>query len=669
MKTPIEIPLHFIMGHRAWLREFDGKTHDLLSGGRGFAGFKEKTFPPFADPEKPHELEIRARAIWSNYRALMDVTGPCYGTVDGPGVGYDAPEMIAGREYMALTVQGVTVMLQIPSHFDTARPFLIAAPSSGSRGVYGGMGVVGEWALKRGFAVVYTDKGTGTGYHILDEDRVILMNGQVETAENAGEYTSFDAFAGFGGQRENILAAHSSLYPHRIAVKHAHSGMNLQKNWGRDVLQAIVFGRTVLETVFPETGRNLKVIAAGISNGGLASIMAREMDSGNLIDGVAVSEPNVTPRYSGDFSLVQGDGPPFKAHSKSLGDYITLFNIFQPCASLSPEMAKAPFRFDAFGMSRAMCEQRCLSLKGKGLLKGESLEELAAHALSILRSYGTITAQEILLPSHYSLDVARSIAVTYISQYGCARVTDHLAGYSFAAVDKNSRPRALSKAEQASLFSDQSGIPPFGLVKLINDRDPRGPWEDRRSISPSTGRMDMNLDGALKLRALVTGFDETMKSLECEELDLHRVIQKNMEAIKVCGDLKGCPSIIVTGRSDAVLPVNHTSRPFLACNLMIEKSNSRLRYYEVTSAHHVDALNMLYRDTETCREPVDFAPLHVAYIKALDLMVDHLEQGRPLPPSQVVRPVAPYHTMPDIAPVPLESDRIVFKDKTLFIPE
>jgi hydroxybutyrate-dimer hydrolase len=669
MKSTLNIHLPFVRGGKAVIEEFDGITDDLLTGGLGFQGFLEKKPPFFKHPENPDIRDIRTRAIWYNYRALMDLDSPCYGKHYGPGAGYGAPSMIAGKEIMALSDEGVTMMVQIPKNFDTRCPFLVAVPSSGSRGVYGGIGVVGEWALKRGFAVVYTDKGTGVGYHILDDNKVILMDGRVMSRETAEGRCPFDAFSASTENRAKILAEHNSAWPHRIAVKHAHSGVNLQKNWGRYVLEAITFARTVLETTFPGIGEKLKVIAAGISNGGLSSIMAREMDSEGLIDAVAVSEPNVTPICSEMFSIVQGDETPITNHSKNLADYATLFNIYQPCASLSKKMNGAPFRYDAFGITRAMCEQRCLSLKEKGLLNGETLDELANHALSILRSYAVNKEQEILLPSHYTLDVARSIAVTYISQYACAKVTDHMAGYSFAAVDEKGHPRPLTAIETASLFSDQSGIPPFSIIKLINDLDPNGPYEDRRSVSPSTGRNDMNLDGALRLRRLVTGCDEQLKPLTGEELAQHLRIVKGMEEIKVSGNLGNCPTVIVTGRSDAVLPINHTSRPYVAANAIVEKSNSSLRYYEVTSAHHVDALNMLYKNPETCDSPMDFAPLHVMYIKALDLMVDHLKQASPLPPSQVIRTAAPYETMPDIEENPLADDRIIFKDNTLFINE
>lgn len=668
MKTTISVPLPFVKEGKAEAREYDGIKDDLLSGGSGFKGLQNPISPFFENPENPSVSEIRKRAIWHNYRAITDVESPCYGKYYGPGAGYGSEEFISGTEIMAISNENVTMMLQIPENFDKSKPFLVAAPTSGSRGIYGGIGVVGEWALKRGFAVVYTDKGTGTGYHILDEDTVILVDGRAVSYDK-GRKTTFDSLESCKEKREEIIYEHNSVLPHRIAVKHAHSGENIQKNWGRFVLESIEFARFILSSRFKGIEKKLKVIATGISNGGLCSIMAKEQDRNNIIDGVAVSEPNVTPVQSRDFVIVQGSQPAVTDHSKSLEDYMTFLNVLLPCAALSPLFENAPYRFNAFGITREMCVERALNLKEKGFLEGESIEELASDALSKIRSYGINKEQEILLPAHYALDVTRSVSYTYISQMTGSGVLDHLCGYSFAAVNEKGKPRALSTFETATLFSDQSGIPPFGLIKLINDLDPEGPCEDRKSSSPSTGKKDMNLDGALMLRRLVAGHDEKNNPLSEDEKSLNTKIRKGMEEIKVKGNLKGCPAVIVTGRSDAVLPVNHTSRPYVGLNYITEKKKSGLKYYEVTSAHHVDALNMLFRNKETCDKPVDFAPLNVIYIKALDIMVEHLEKGTALPPSQVIRPELPFSDMPEISKKPDEKDIITFKDRTLFIPD
>ncbi|GAB6093868.1 D-(-)-3-hydroxybutyrate oligomer hydrolase [Desulfatiferula olefinivorans] len=658
-----DIPLPFIVGGKAVEREYDGITDDLLSGGAGREGLRRPEPPFLPNPDRPRSEDIRKRTLRQNYRALADLSAPWYGRDYGPGAAYGSPERIAGLEFLALMEGRVTVMLQVPRHFDSRRPFLIAAPSSGSRGVYGAVGVVGEWALQRGFAVVYTDKGTGVGYHHLDPNRVCLIDGLWDDADRAGAGSTFTA-----ATREQI-SRHSRNRPFRLAVKHAHAGLNAQKDWGRMVLQAIDVARFLLDRMYPGIRPRLRVIAAGISNGGLASIMAREQDRENRIDALAVSEPNVTPMYRNDLAIMCGSAPPLTDHSRHLIDYVTLFNLFQPCASLAPEAALAPLGPGHFGLTRNRCENRCLSLADKGLLAPGSMESMARQASRILSSSGILPDQALFMPSHDALNVYRSIAVTYVSQYACASVLDHLSGYSFSAVDGRGRPRPLSEKEEALLFSDQSGIPPLGPVALINDRDPDGPREDRQSLSPSTGREDLNLDGALSLRRLVIGIDEQGRALFGEEERLHRRVRRGMEAVRVSGNLRGCPAVIVTGRSDAVIPVNHASRPYVGANRLAEKSRSLLRYYEVTQAQHVDALNMMYADTERCDHPMRLTPLLVYYRRALDRMVDHLETGRPLPPDQVIRPDANRDDLPDIADSPAPENRIRFESNALFIPD
>src|SRR6185295_12260302 len=103
--------------------------------------------------------------------------------VSSAGVAGTGDGKIAGEEVIAYADDGsgrqnVTLMVQIPSTFSTTAPCIIAAPSSGSRGVYGAIGTAGEWGLKRGCAVAYTDKGTGTGAHNLQTNTVNLMRGE-----------------------------------------------------------------------------------------------------------------------------------------------------------------------------------------------------------------------------------------------------------------------------------------------------------------------------------------------------------------------------------------------------------------------------------------------------------------------------------------------------------
>ncbi|HDZ39430.1 MAG TPA: D-(-)-3-hydroxybutyrate oligomer hydrolase, partial [Marinobacter sp.] len=167
---------------------YDGVTDDLLTAGLGATGLGSSTAPAFSDPLNPSSGELRQLAIYNNYRALVDTSaGGGYGEFFGPGVGNGTEGLIPGHEYIAfMTVPGsdvpVTVMAQIPDSFDPQNPCMITAPSSGSRGIYGAIGTAGEWGLKKGCALVYTDKGSGTGAHNLETNTAQRLDGTLTAA-------------------------------------------------------------------------------------------------------------------------------------------------------------------------------------------------------------------------------------------------------------------------------------------------------------------------------------------------------------------------------------------------------------------------------------------------------------------------------------------------------
>jgi len=96
--------------------------------------------------------------------------------------------------------------------------------------------------------------------------------------------------------------------------------------------------------------------------------------------------------------------------------------------------------------------------------------------------------------------------------------------------------------------------------------------------------------------------------------------------------------------ADGLLPPNYASRAYYARNKVVEPG-SRLYYYEVTRAHHLDVLNGLAGFDSR------YVPLNVYLTRALNLMWDHLKGGQPLPPSQVVRTRT--REIKDGRPVPL----------------
>jgi len=117
--------------------------------------------------------------------------------------------------------------------------------------------------------------------------------------------------------------------------------------------------------------------------------------------------------------------------------------------------------------------------------------------------------------------------------------------------------------------------------------------------------------------------------------------------------------------------VNFNSRSYVALNHLREPRSDSLRYIEVTNAQHFEAFLPLPGYSTS------YVPLHVYFIGAMNAMWDHLNAGKPLPPSQLVRtstrPTAatPLSAamVPPISAAPAASDLITFDGDTLVIPD
>ncbi|WP_228152832.1 D-(-)-3-hydroxybutyrate oligomer hydrolase [Marinobacter guineae] len=677
-KTPFnEIP-DFIQGDINQ-SSYDGITNDLLTAGLGASGLASTTAPAFTDALNPAPAELRRLAIYNNYRALVDTApGGGYGAFFGPQVGNGGEGWIPGDEYIAyMAVPGtdvpVTVMAQVPESFDPEQPCMVTAPSSGSRGIYGAIGTAGEWGLKKGCAVVYTDKGTGTGSHNLATNTAQRIDGTLTSSEEPVQFRA--------DLTDEQRATFDSAWPDRFAWKHAHSKANPEADWGLHVLQSIEFGFYVLNEKFGrELGngeilrtinpKNTVVIASSVSNGGGSSVRAAELDTEGLIDGVAVSEPNVNPEVDRSFTIRQGDGSVITEHSRSLLDYTTALAVYQGCANQAPAIAGlAPFNLVAQDIGQNICN----SLANKGLVTGAEVADLATDALRILNEeFGIQPEQNLLAPAHFWLNVAQSISYTYANAYGRAGVEKRVCGLSFAATDSSGAVSQLAPADEAALFSASNGIPPSAKVNIVYDGADGQPTSLPLSASPSTNQMDYGLDALLCLRSLAQGSDVvTGEALEGADAELASAIATGIDEVRANGDLQGKPAVFVTGRADAILPINHTSRPYFGLNQRVEGKKSNLRYYEILNAHHLDVLNGLPGIAGR------YVPLHHYYFQALDLVWANLTEKQALPPSQVVRAVPRGESAPPLAeanlpainPAPDAADRIVFTNDQLRIPE
>jgi hydroxybutyrate-dimer hydrolase len=612
-----------------------------------------------------------------------------YGRFYGPNVGLDevptgGDGKVAGAEFVAFSDDGsgrvnVTLMVQVPSTFNPRKPCIITATSSGSRGVYGAIST-GEWGLKKGCAVAYTDKGTGASPHDLVADTVPLIDGTRDTSVHAGKDAAFRI-----GASDAERNAFNALKPNRFAFKHAHSQRNPERDWGRFTLQAIEFAFYVLnERYSPHTARgatvvtigrhNTRVIASSISNGGGSAIAAAELDRHGLIDGVAVTEPAVQLPANAGIAIERG-GVPVPGAGRTLYDYTTWANLYQPCAALAPELAGTPFQAiyanpAVFGF---VAGNRCASLKAKGLLTATTTAAQASESLAKLREHGWEADSDALHASSAAFEIPSAVSVTFANAYARASVTDSLCGYSFGAVGASGAglnlPTTLDPAALATMHATGNGVPPSSGVALINDQSAAafgGPRRDVASVSPSSLAFDMNLDGALCLRNLLTG--SSAKSL---------ALQAGIAEATRNGRLHGKPAIVVQGRSDALLPVNHAGRAYAAFSKKVEGRDSRLAYIEIANAQHFDGFIGL--PTILPGYDTRYVSVHLYLFRALDAMWAHLAEGAPLPKSQVVRtlprggvpgaaPAITQANTPPIARVPAQADEIRFEGGVLKVP-
>ncbi|NMM27618.1 MAG: D-(-)-3-hydroxybutyrate oligomer hydrolase [Glaciimonas sp.] len=658
---------------------YDGTTDDLLTAGLGKTGLGG-TLPTVANPLQPTAAELRKIAIWNNYRAVLDITANGgYGSLYGPNIDIAGNNTlgegkIAGAEYIAYSDDGsgnqnVTMMVQLPASFNPASPCIITGTSSGSRGVYGAIGSSGEWGLKHGCAVAYADKGTGNGIHDLQNNTVNLQNGVRADAAVAGKNSNFTA-----NLTPAELAAFNAATPNRFAVKQAHSQQNPEKDWGKWTLQSIEFAYFVLNQTYGDLASdrvthlirfnpsNTIVIASSISNGAGAALAAAEQDTKGLISGVAVAEPHVQMAADNRLSVTRGSST-LVGTGKPLYDYFTLANLLQPCAALATTATSA---FNT--VNPAIAANRCTALQANGLISGSNTAELAANAMAALIAAGWQPESRDLQASMYSF-ATPAIAMTYSNSYGRFSVKDNLCGLSFGATAAATSatpnaPAAATAAAVAASFGTGNGVPPTVGINLINNLSVGGPLLDAASLSLVNGVavQNYNFDGALCQRELAIGSSANAK----------RVQQGISEAVRN-GNLRGKPALIVHGRSDTLIPVAFSSRPYFGVNRMVEGNTSKLSYIEIENGQHFDAFLGFPGFANR------FIPVHRYFVQAMDMMYANLKTGAALPSSQVVRTVPrglngavanpiTLANVPAIKKVPDAPDQITFTNNVVNIP-
>lgn len=548
---------------------------DLLTAGLGIAGLRQLVPPAFADPATPTAPELRRRAIWSNWRGIADLAvGGGYGEV------YGSTQTVTGREYSAYaTIPGARhphrIAVQVPDGFDRKRRCVVIAPSSGSRGVYGAIAVAGAWALPKGCAVAYTDKGTGTDYFDL--------------AARSGARA--DGTLGVAGRDEDLaFAPQASDAMRGVAFKHAHSQDNPEADWGRHVHQAAQYALRALDRAFPDdapfTFENTRTIAVGISNGGGAVLRAAEIDDGRgakrWLDAVVAAEPSV---------LVEGEG------ARALYDYSTEAALLMPCALLHmSDLPQPPLHAQA----RVAWTERCAALHAIGLVEGETPEAQARDGYERLRTNGWTERALRAGALSAGFDLWRAVAVTYASAYGRYGIGEHPCGYSFALMNPDASVRTATQQERAAWWSDASGVPPGSGVGIVDE----------------VVKVDPNLERLRCLRALWLG----------TTADADRV-REGVAATRAGLPRRKLPVTVIHGEDDGLIPMAFTSAPYVA---RAKHAKRDVHFWQVRNVQHFDAFLGLPD------YGVRYLPMLPYVYAALDSTLAHLETGAPLPSDAMI---------------------------------
>jgi hydroxybutyrate-dimer hydrolase len=300
-------------------------------------------------------------------------------------------------------------------------------------------------------------------------------------------------------------------------------------------------------------------------------------------------------------------------------------------------------------------------LAGRGLIAAGDPATEGTNALNVMLNSGWESESIPFMPSHYLFAVL-PVTLAYANSYSKSNVKDNLCGYSLGATPVGGVPPAVSPVLAAQVFGTGNGVPPTAGVVIINNNSVGAAAVDAASTSPSTGKTDYNYDGAKCLRDLVTA-----------QTFVATTLAQSIGETKRNANLRGKPAVIVHGRADTLVPVNHSSRPYYALNKSVE-SGSRLAYYEITNAQHFDSF-LAFPGYDT-----RLVPTHYYFIQAMDIMWNHLRSGAAIPPSQVVRttprggtpgaaPAITAANVPAIAATPAGANAISFSNNTLTIPE
>lgn len=568
---------------------FDGKENDLLTAGLGVNGLQAAKLSTTSAAAYPDELSLRRAAIYNNYRAIVSTSSDAgYTRLYGPKT---SQKPISGHEYRSSVHYkdgslAANIVVQVPDSFNSKGACIIAAPSSGSRGVWGAIGTAGDWGLRQNCAIAYTDKGTGTGFRFLDNGDHYLGSGILQSAQAHP-------------RKEGEL---------RIATKHAHSGQHIEKDWGRFTLQAVKMAFYLLNQHHKDndkkyyTRTNTTVIAGSISNGGNSVIQAAELDGERWIDGVVASEP--TLNLPQDFHYeVQHKSDSYKGQAKDILNIGIQHALYQPCAILAQKADDKSLFFAATQAAKPALEKRCLNLKNADLLQGEE-NDLPEQAQKKLNELGFRTPVYSLQAFAVVNQLWPSIAINYANAYGQKSVEDSLCDFSMV-YQQAGKASTMPQNERQRLYGNSSGIANTAGIHLAYKKQP-------------LNLFDINDSSFTGLQCLASFYENNQR------------LQSNIADLALTGDIHNKPAIIIQGSHDSLVGPNHNARAYMALHANRHPKRDNIRYLEINYGQHFDALLSWPEFRQ------QLVPMHYYFEQAMDAMWQHLKHQTMLPSHQQI---------------------------------
>jgi hydroxybutyrate-dimer hydrolase len=240
---------------------------------------------------------------------------------------------------------------------------------------------------------------------------------------------------------------------------------------------------------------------------------------------------------------------------------------------------------------QAVIAARCASLRDAGLIEGDTAAEQSASALAQLRASGWRDETLHLSGLQTGFDLWRAVAALYAQAYARATPDAPVCGYSYAQRDAIAPPRLATVAERALWWSDGSGIAPTAGVGLVDGL--------------ATAVPDASFAGLRCLRDLLSSDDAVAQR-----------VRASIAATRASAQTR-VPTVIVHGDHDSIIPLEFSSRPYLAA---ARANGARIALWEVANAQHFDAFVALPK-------LAGMTPLLPQAYAAMDALIAHLDGG------------------------------------------